>query len=410
VTVSIDLPAIDSRLRVLQQQQQSTAYSKQKQSLKDELCSFLYALQGHKTIVDATPQDVCRFLVFKDARGKTQPHRHGCTHLGKKGIFPCQCPVRLAYSTVDSYIGKLRSIFSEARRQGDWNRALCLGNPAADDLVKQYLKAVTAEQLQARITPKQAKPFFPDKLLLLSRHLDKKLNDPSAVPSDLFILARDQAFFKGLFYSGDRANDLGQVKTPEIARFPDDNGLLFHHIWGKTLRDGASNIFGMKRHKNPSLCPVRGIETYVAVAREIGIDLTSGYLFRPTNPRGHVVDAPFCSSTAEARLKTYLREARLDAGETLHSFRAGCALTLTLSGSQLSDVMSHVGWSSPRTASYYLQLANVLKAGAPAERLAAGLSDLRDAQQLYTDYNTLRDFVTAFASPFLSNPKRSSTS
>ena len=26
----------------------------------------------------------------------------------------------------------------------------------------------------------------------------------------------------------------------------------------------------------------------------------------------------------------------------------------------------------PRTASYYLQLANVLKAGAPAERLAAG--------------------------------------
>ena len=33
---------------------------------------------------------------------------------------------------------------SEAGRQGDWNRALCLGNPAADDLVKQYLKAVTA--------------------------------------------------------------------------------------------------------------------------------------------------------------------------------------------------------------------------------------------------------------------------
>jgi hypothetical protein len=65
--------------------------------------------------------------------------------LGEKGIFPCQCPVHLAYSTVDSYIGKLRSIFSEAGHQGDWNRALCLGNQAADDFVKQYLKAVTAE-------------------------------------------------------------------------------------------------------------------------------------------------------------------------------------------------------------------------------------------------------------------------
>ena len=109
-------------------------------------------------------------------------------------------------------------------------------------------------------------------------------------------------------------------------------------------------------------------------------------------------------------LNSRARSQYIDAGETLHSFRAGRVLTLTLSGSQLSDVMSHVGWSSPRTASYYLQLANVLKAGAPAEHLAAGLSDLRDAQQLYTDYNTLRDFVTAFPSPFLSNPNQSSTS
>ena len=82
-----------------------------------------------------------------------------------------------------------------------------LGNPVADDFVKQYLKAVTAEQLQAWITLQQAHLLFPDELLLLSRHLDKKLNDPSAMPTDL-ILAHDQAFFKGLFYSGDCANHI----------------------------------------------------------------------------------------------------------------------------------------------------------------------------------------------------------
>jgi hypothetical protein len=131
-------------------------------------------------------------------------------------------------------MGKLRSIFSDTGRQGDWNSTFHLGNPAADDLLKLYLKQVTAEQLQAHSTPKQALPLFPDKLLQLSRHLEKSLLRPSLPPSEVFILARDQAFFKALFYSGDHAADLGQVKTAEIARFPDDTGLLFNHVWGKT--------------------------------------------------------------------------------------------------------------------------------------------------------------------------------
>ena len=143
--VSFDLQAIDKRIQELQQQYCSTAYSKQKASLKDEFESFLYALPGQKSLINALPIDVCRFLVYKDPKGKTQPHRIGCPRIGKKGLFPCECPRRLAYSTVDSYIGKLRSIFAEASRQGDWNRTLLLGNPAADDLVKIYLKQVTAE-------------------------------------------------------------------------------------------------------------------------------------------------------------------------------------------------------------------------------------------------------------------------
>ena len=82
----------------------------------------------------------------------------------------------------------------------------------------------------------------------------------------MFVLMRDQAFFKTLFFSGDRAGDLGQVKTPEILRFPDGDGLLFNHIWGKTLRDGSSNLFGIRRSKYPDICPVRAIDLYVAFA------------------------------------------------------------------------------------------------------------------------------------------------
>lgn len=137
--------------------------------------------------------------------------------------------------------------------------------------------------MRAHIVPKQAVPFFLSKLLLLARLWDRKMADPSVSPSGLFILARDQAFFKTLFFSADRGSDLGCVQTAEILRFPLDDGFLFNHVWGKTLRDGASNVFGIRRHPNPQLCSVKAIETYVAVASELRISVTNGYLFRPTN-------------------------------------------------------------------------------------------------------------------------------
>ena len=111
-------------------------------------------------------------------------------------------------------IGKLRSIFSDIGRQGDWNRTLLIGNPASDLLVKQYLKEFTPEQLRASIAPKQAVPLFVDKLLLFSRHIEKSLLLSSLSPTEMFVPARDQAFFKALFFSGDRGGDLGLDLVP----------------------------------------------------------------------------------------------------------------------------------------------------------------------------------------------------
>ena len=124
---------------------------------------------------------------------------------------------------------------------------------------------------------------------------------------------------------------MGQVKVPEILRFPNNDGLLFNHVWGKTLGDGNSNIFGVQRNPQSKFCPVRGIEQYLAVSDQLnsGVDLRSGYLFRPTNPQGAIVNEPFGSSAAEVRLKTYVKEMGSDNdGETLHGFRSGCAITL----------------------------------------------------------------------------------
>ena len=49
--------------------------------------------------------------------------------------------------------------------------------------------------------------------------------------------------------------------------------------------------------------------------------------------------------TAEARIKLYLEEMGQDEGETLYRFRSGCAITLALSGVELTEIMDHVAWN-----------------------------------------------------------------
>ena len=391
--ITVDLKSIDQRLQQLYNYDQATSYAKQKLSLQKELESFLAALPGQVTLATVTPRDICRFLIFKDMNGKTQVHTNSCQFIGQRGKHPCGCPLRLSYKTVDSYIGKLRSIFHSIGREGEWDKRLGLGNPAADKSLKDYLRLVTAEQLQAGITPKQATPFFVDKLTQLSLYLQRRL-ESTVTPLDKFILARDQAYFNTAFFSGDRPGDLGQVKVSEILRFPNADGFLFNHIWGKTLRDGNQNVFGIRRNQQKAICPIAAIEQYVDIARQLGIDLSSGFLFRPTTPDKGIQNSPFSSSAAEARLKVYLKDMGAHDGETLHGFRSGCAITLALTGADLSEIMDHVGWNRRHTALYYLQLGKVLNPSGASGKLAS--PQLDEATNPWQDINTLKRFVCAF--------------
>ena len=153
--LQVDLPQIDARLNLLTCASLSTSYEKQKQSLKEELWSFLRSLPGKKSLLSASPHDICTFLVWKDKKGQTQVHSNGCPYLAKRDIHLCGCPVRLSFNTVESLIGKIRAIFAAIGRQGEWESSLQLGNPASAldaKSLKPYLKGFTAEQLQARIT------------------------------------------------------------------------------------------------------------------------------------------------------------------------------------------------------------------------------------------------------------------
>jgi len=323
-------------------------------------------------------------------------HRYGCHFLGNKGVSACGCPVRLAYGSVDSQVGKLRAIFNENGRRGDWDPRLLVGNPATDISLRRYIKVITAEQLQARTLPKQATPFFVSDLVRLGRGINAKLASGNLSPIEIYCILRDQAYFKILFFSGDRPGDLGQVKSQEILRFPNNDGLLFNHTWGKTLRDGSTNLFGIRRSSDLIICPVYATELYVNHSKAIGISLTSGYLFRPITPDRGVANKSLSSSAAESRLKLYLKEFHMDESHTLHGFRSGCAITLALSGAELQDIMSHVGWKSQATASHYMQLSKVMSASSASSRLAEASSKEADPGLAYRQMNTLENFSPAF--------------
>ena len=323
----------------------------------------------------ASPRDLCLFLAWKDNGGRTQIHTDSCIHAGKQGKFPCGCPCRLSAGTVDSLIGKLRALFSNIGRGGPWNDQLGSGNPAGSPYVKRYLKAMKEEQCKARVKPKQAVPIFMDKLCRLSRFIQTQMDIPSLSPLQKYILARDQAYFKLDMFSGDRPSDLGILKTQEILRFPNDDGFLFNHQFGKTLRGDHSNVFGVKRCQNLDVCPVRGLELYMKIADDLDLDIRNGCLFRTTSKEGLVVNEPVTSEAINVRLKSYLQSMGEYEGETAHGFRSGCAITLALTGAKLATIMEHVGWEREHTAHYYMQLAKVINPEGAANVLANVASD-----------------------------------
>jgi len=68
--VSFNLAAMDERINAIQSNHLSTAYSKQKQPLKSEFESFLFALPGHKVSLMLPPWMSVAFWCSRIPKGK----------------------------------------------------------------------------------------------------------------------------------------------------------------------------------------------------------------------------------------------------------------------------------------------------------------------------------------------------
>lgn len=135
------------------------------------------------------------------------------------------------------------------------------------------------EQANARITPRQAVPFFFDKFKSLCSYLRRQALSSDLTPTSRYLYARDLAFFSLDFYSGDRASDLGRVRTKQVLSLPDKQGLLFKHTFGKTLRGNDVHTFAVRACSDPAACPVTNLFLYVHLSDAMGINLRDGICF-----------------------------------------------------------------------------------------------------------------------------------
>lgn len=401
-TVQIDIESIDSRIAQLNRTRSALPYQKQKTRLELDLQRFFNSLTYPKSVLSASPQDVLRFLVWKDSAGRTQVHAAHCPFLSRQGRQACPCPTRLAAGTVDTFIGKLRSIFNSHGRVGDWDDFSVRGNPAAHHSVKDYLQSIQLEQAQARVPSKQATPLFMDKFLKLVRHLRNMLQDSNVPPTARYIYARDLSFFTLSFSSGDRASDLGRVKTVDVLEDSDGRNLVIHQRVGKTLRGKKTRVVPIRPCSNPVLYPVQNLRFYVQYCRAANIDLSTGYLFRPTSPKGSVLDAPFLASSVHGRLTMYLKQLGIYDGESPHSFRSGTAIMLRLLGASKEDVARHVGWQSTQMVDLYTQTDKVLGVSSNSPTPASNPLNMDDEVLMarisseFRDKNLLLGYHSAF--------------
>lgn len=74
-------------------------------------------------------------------------------------------------------------------------------------------KIIEVRLLQARISPSQAEPFFLTDLVAVTEHICSRLKEPGLTQKQIFILARDQAFLKVLFFCWRQSCRFGQSEN-----------------------------------------------------------------------------------------------------------------------------------------------------------------------------------------------------
>ncbi|KAJ7377687.1 hypothetical protein OS493_027249 [Desmophyllum pertusum] len=288
------------------------------------------------------------------------------------------CPTTLAAGSVDSIIGKLRSLFMIWVVEVNGTTSSVLGILLHTLVLSIILSHSERKQAQARVTPKQATPFFFDKLAQLCTFLRGRVFADKVLSMQRYLYTRDLAFFVNSFSRGIELRISVGFLPRKFWPYPTTRVYSSTNTFGKTLRGMDTNSFMVKRCHNPTICPVSNLRLYVDHCDLMSVNVRDGHLFRSTDRKGAVSDKPFVGSAVANRLTPHLRTLGIHEGETVHSFRSGCSITMSMVGVSLEDVARHVGWKSLNTAEYYTQTGRVLNMSrAASARTLTSMNTLR---------------------------------
>ncbi|CAC5361180.1 unnamed protein product [Mytilus coruscus] len=318
----------------------------------------------------------CVHLNEEEKGGKTQLHVTNCPLRTKHGLQVCKCPRTLASRSVDSLLGKIRALFRDEGRSGEWNPMLLTGNPAASHLLKKHLQVINQEQANASISVKQATPLMFSKLGKLCRHLSYRVS-VEVDPISKFLYARDLAYFSILCHSGSRGGDLGLLTADRCFQIPDSDGIFVSQTAGKVASLDNPRNFIVLPSKDSDICPVKNFKKYITNAKELSITLTEGYVFRIQDKGSRkIVNEPVTSSCMTERLKLHLNVLKLYEGETSHSSRRGCAITLRMLGVNDEAINQHVGWGTKNMVDHYANVGKLISPKGPASVLSQAAENL----------------------------------
>ena len=379
-----DWTMVDNRLRQLAARTGRRKSVVKKCNLSAELQQFLATLPCPRTLLDCKPADLLRFLASKDesGKGKTQIHDIECPYLGQAKIQRCGCPCRFSAESVRHIIGDLKSIFIRWGRGSDWDIASDTGNPAQSTELDMYLSAIREEQAESHVIVKQARPMSLDKMVALISYFSRELASNTLTLKETYLFLRDRAFFLTQFLLGERGGDLSKLLLQEIFSHPDGSGIIFRQTYGKTRVERHCVLL---RSQDVSLCPVTALQDFVRQSQDMGLDMSTGYVFRKMLHSGNVTNAPFSQSAASARLKLHLTTIGRFQDETTHSLRSGCAVAMQSTDQSPGAVAAHIGWQSKACWERYSR-ANSFQSSAVAQSMASLLSSATSRQMADSNF------------------------
>ena len=233
----------------------------------------------------ATDVDVFDWLCWLDSHGKGTKvvHSPNCLAVGDTATSNCSlgdsCPRRYAAQSLDKgFVSKLKRAFSEILGKTEpWDNKEKRGNPADSDIVRGYLSCSRVEQRRVGVIVNQARPLLAPVLTRLVAYMRTSAPVLPTVGERLARM-RDVALFIVAFHTMQRGFDLSCALASQVLRLPNGAGLIFNFHLRKTLRASSHSVVA-KRDPSSDICPVRAIGEFSMVARSVGWEMGTGYLF-----------------------------------------------------------------------------------------------------------------------------------